>query len=89
MADVVWEPDERKPAQAARLEGEIQKLVPGARVKITLVGGGWRVRALAPASYCSRGAGSESRDVSAAIAEMLGDHGVAAAPFSRERSPLR
>ncbi len=84
MADVEWEPAQEAPADARMLEAAIRRLVgPGTRVKMTRVGDAWRVRALAPAAYCVRGAGSATRDVSASVAELLVDAGVPAAPFPR------
>lgn len=75
MTEVIWEPDARKPPDAADLDGQIDKVAPGARVKITLLGDTWLVRALAPAALCTRGPGVSGRDVSDAVAEVLRDSG--------------
>jgi hypothetical protein len=74
VTDVVWDPEDRKPADAADLEAEIRRVAKGASVKLTLRKGVWLVRALAPAATCQRGPELGERDVSAAVAEVLADH---------------
>ena len=75
MAEVDWEPDEAKPPDAADLAAAIERVAPGARVKIRLHGGTWRVRALAPPGLCTRGPGVAGRDASEAVAELLRESG--------------
>lgn len=74
MTAVEWDPDDRKPADAAVLEDEIRRVAPGARVKITLRGGRWLVRGLGPAGMCARGTDLSGRDVSEVVAQILADH---------------
>ena len=81
MREVVWDPVHRKPDNAETLEAVIRRTAPAAQVKLTLVKGRWRVRALGPAAMCGRGQGASGRDVSAAIAEALSDAGCEAAPL--------
>jgi hypothetical protein len=71
---VEWDPDAAKPADASSLEDEIRRVAPGARVKITLRGGRWLVRALGPGGMCARGTDLAGRDVSDAVAQILTDH---------------
>jgi hypothetical protein len=78
-ASVVWDPEDRRPADAEQLEEEILKAAPGAQVKLTLRNGVWTVRALRPAAMCSRGASAGERDASAVVAAILVDAGHAAA----------
>jgi hypothetical protein len=80
MASVVWEPETMKPGNAAALEARIGRVAPGAVVKLTLREGEWRVRALMPASFCTRGSGFDARDRSAAVADMLDEAGCPARP---------
>jgi hypothetical protein len=72
---IVWDPADRKPEDAAALEEEILRVAGGAQVKLTLTPRGWLVRALGPASMCSRGGELAARDVSRAVAEVLADSG--------------
>ena len=83
MADVTWNPDDRKPREAEALERQIRELAPGAEVKMTLRGDAWLVRALAPAGMCYRGGGLAGRDVSATIAELLSESGYPATTSTR------
>lgn len=83
MTTVLWDPDEGKPVDASALEQEIERIAPDARVKITLVNGEWRVRALNPAAMCARGADLSGRDVSDAVAQVLVDHDYPAQAFRR------
>jgi len=75
MADVTWDPEERKPADADDLAEAIGRLAPATRVKLTWLGDYWLVRALAPSALCTRGPGVSARDVSATIAQLLTDNG--------------
>ena len=81
MREVVWDPVQERPGNAEALEAEVRRVAPAAQVKITLVDGQWRVRALAPAAMCGRGHDLSGRDVSAAIAEALTDAGFEATPL--------
>jgi hypothetical protein len=72
---VLWDPEQRRPADADVLEQEIARVAPASRVKLTWLGDAWLVRALAPAALCNRGPVLSQRDVSATIAELLADHG--------------
>jgi hypothetical protein len=83
VPNILWDPDDRKPRNAADIEAEIQKIAPGAQVRLTLQDGEWLVRALAPAAWCYHGVDYSARDVSAAIAELLGDHDHPARVFRR------
>ena len=83
MPNVLWDPDGEKPEHAARLEAEMQRIAPGAQVKLTFRDGEWLVRALAPSAMCSRGGEFTSRDVSAGIAELLNDNDCRARVFPR------
>jgi hypothetical protein len=73
VTEVVWDPEERKPENAAALETGIDALAPGARVKLTWRGEEWQVRALAPAALCGRGGSLEARDLSSRVADFLND----------------
>ena len=75
MPDISWQPEDRRPANAAEVEAEIDRVARGGVVRLTLVQGGWRVRALLPAAMCARGASASDRDVSDKVAEILIDHG--------------
>jgi hypothetical protein len=75
LTEIVWDPDDRKPPNHELLESEIEALASGARVKLTLRGEEWLVRALAPAAFCSRGADFSGRDLSARVAEFLNENG--------------
>ena len=75
MTEIVWDPDNRKPPNHEVLKSEIEALAAGARVKLTLKGEEWLVRALAPAAFCGRGSDFSGRDLSAQVAEVLNDHG--------------
>jgi len=72
---VEWGPPEARPAGADAVERLIDEVAPGARVKITVGPDGWRVRALAPAAMCDRGASLAARDPSARVAEALSEAG--------------
>jgi hypothetical protein len=74
VADIFWQPEDRKPANAAEMEVEIERITQGGTVRLTLVDTGWRVRALLPAAMCARGASASDRDVSEKVAEVLSDH---------------
>jgi hypothetical protein len=80
VPDISWQPDDRKPADAAEIEAEIDRITRGGTVRLTLVESGaetgWRVRALLAAAMCARGASASDRDVSDKVAEVLIDHGV-------------
>jgi hypothetical protein len=73
---VVWDPEDRKPAEAEALESQIREIAPDAQVKITLHGNEWVVRALRPAALCTRGAGFDGRDVSRTVADLLRAEGL-------------
>jgi hypothetical protein len=75
VTDVIWEPEDRKPADAPELEAQIRAMAPGTQVKMTLRGEAWLVRALGPSALCTRGPGLAARDVSETIAELLTDAG--------------
>lgn len=75
---IVWDPEDQKPASFSDLEVEIRRAVPHASVKLTFADGAWLVRALNPAAICQRGGDFLSRDVSAAVAEVLADNDVPA-----------
>jgi hypothetical protein len=83
LSNVIWSPEESRPAQAPALEAKIAAIASGAQVKLTLVDGSWSVRALAPAAMCGRGGDFSTRDLSRAIAEMLSDEGLPARVFRR------
>jgi len=74
MPRVIWDPEDRKPGNAAALEAEIERVAQGAQVKLTLRDEAWLVRALAPAAFCGRGHGFSGRDLSETIAELLEDN---------------
>lgn len=80
MSDIVWQPDERKPKNAAEIESEIDLIARGGVVRLTLTPDGWRVRALLPAAMCARGASVVDRDVSDKVAQLLVEHDCPAAP---------
>jgi hypothetical protein len=86
MASVAWDPDDRKPEEAWKVEAEIQSATPHALVKLTLVEGEWLVRALNPAAMCQQGDDFASRDVSDAVAEILTDNDVPATVRRRFKS---
>lgn len=75
MSEISWQPEDRKPATAAEIEAEIDRICRGGTVRLTFVETGWRVRALLPAAMCARGASVSDRDVSDKVAEVLSDHG--------------
>ncbi|MEO8360909.1 MAG: hypothetical protein ABI672_12830 [Vicinamibacteria bacterium] len=75
MADISWQPDGRKPPDFAWIEAEIERVARGGVVRLTLAKGGWRVRALLPASMCSRGVSAADRDVSEQVIEVLLNYG--------------
>ena len=75
---IVWDPEDRKPALFSDLEAQIRHAAPYASVKLTFADGAWLVRALNPAAMCQRGGDFLSRDVSAAVAEVLIDNDVPA-----------
>lgn len=83
-ANVVWEPESERPADASLLAARIEEDVPGVQVKLTRVGDIWRVRALAPAAFCARGGDFSGRDVSRRVVDWLGEHGVTAEPHPRK-----
>ena len=78
MPSLAWDPDDKKPKDAPRLEAEIRSATPDALVKLTLVQGEWLVRALNPAAMRLVGDDFASRDVSDAVAEVLNDNDVPA-----------
>jgi hypothetical protein len=80
---IEWDPEDRRPFDAAVLEAEIGGIWPGIQARMTLVGGEWRVRALRPAAMCTRGSDFGGRDASAQVAQVLVDHGHAARPIGR------
>ncbi|MEO8499557.1 MAG: hypothetical protein ABI565_01485 [Vicinamibacteria bacterium] len=80
MPDISWIPDDRKPPNSDEIEREIDRVSRGGVVRLTLVEGGWRVRALLPAAMCSRGGSATDRDVSDKVTEILSDHGCPVAP---------
>ncbi|HEY7411856.1 MAG TPA: hypothetical protein VII13_14010 [Vicinamibacteria bacterium] len=82
MAHVVWDPAESAPPDAGLLEAEIERVAPGAQVKLTLREDTWRVRALLSAALCTRGAGLSARDASAAVVEVLDARGIPACLWS-------
>ena len=75
MSEISWQPEDRKPVNAAEIEAEIERIARGGTVRLTWVEKGWRVRALLPAAMCGRGASASDRDVSDKVAEVLTDHG--------------
>ena len=84
MSKVVWNPAERRPADAEALEAAIAAAAPGAAVTLTLASDDvWQVRALGPAALCARGGDFASRDCSARVAEVLDGHDVPARTFAR------
>ena len=76
MSEISWQPEDRKPANAAVVEAEIERIVRGGTVRLTFVPTGWQVRALLPAAMCARGASVGDRDVSEKVAEVLIDFGL-------------
>jgi len=81
MSEISWQPEDRKPVNAAEIEAEIERITRGGMVRLTLVETGWRVRALLPAAMCARGASVSDRDVSDQVAEILTDQGCLVAPL--------
>jgi hypothetical protein len=77
VTSIVWDPEEKKPADAAALEGQIREVAPDAQVKLTLAGDAWVVRALGPAAMCTRGGGFDGRNLSAVVADVLNENGYA------------
>lgn len=75
MPDITWQPDDRKPSDASAIEKEIERVTRGGPVRLTWAGDAWRVRALLPASMCSRGGSASGRDVSEQVEDVLLDHG--------------
>lgn len=80
MSDIFWIPEDRKPPNAAEIETEIDRISRGGVVRLTLVDGAWRVRALLPAAMCGRGVSVTARDVSDKVAEFLSDLGCPVVP---------
>jgi hypothetical protein len=78
LSAIIWDPEGKKPAEAAELEEEIRAAAPDAEVKLTLRGKVWVARALRPAALCGRGHGALERDVSAAVAAVLLEAGLRA-----------
>jgi hypothetical protein len=78
MATIEWNPGAAKPADAAEIETEIERIARDAVVRISRDGERFRVRALLPAALCMRGATMAERDVSARVADVLADFGLPA-----------
>lgn len=74
MPDITWEPDHRKPLDAAEIEQEIHRVTGGGVVRMTLRETGWLVRALMPAAMCGRGAAASERDATEKVVEVLLDY---------------
>lgn len=75
MSEIVWDPAEKRPADAVGLEAEIRAVAPDAQVKLTWRDAGWVVRALRPAAMCGRGGTAADRDVSGPVAAVLSEAG--------------
>ena len=69
--------------QATAFEEVVRRSAPGAQVKLTLLDGIWRVRALLPAAMCARGGTFADRDASRQVAEALEAEGLPTDVFPR------